>query len=283
MEKECQSCGKTFTVNRRDGKKRFCLECEKKVGENLAKGVVFEEVETKGERLETIEEEFEAGEATIKETQEQLAGLRKSLKELDSSQKEKLAALLEELPESSPKAIIDKVFKAATPKRTQLIENIGKLDYVLDNLGRKKSNLELEKRRINNKILEERKDEQAKSAFEKLADWLGNYSVVEQNFLELKETIQEVAIQDPHWHQRFKECGFDQVYSVIGDSHLKPEGLRELSIAGLIERVSNLGDTYGKNPLEHSQELKGLRQAGEDAHMFRKDFIPGSFQQVVKA
>ena len=63
---------------------------------------------------------------------------------------------------------------------------------------------------------------------------------------EFKSVINTANMSDPKWPARLKQLGFQPSYEIVGVSFLKPGKLGSLSIESLIERIQNLGSSYGE-------------------------------------
>ena len=173
--------------------------------------------------------------------QKQLAELKQSKAKGDEVLNNQVNQVLDSLPDTSAKGMIDKVLQMKTGKSAQLVENIEKITLAAQNEQRKAGIAELELRKITNDLKELDLNENAQAAADEINKFLEKYKVLQSYFEnEFKSVINRANSMDLKWPARLKNLGFQPTYEVVGVSFLNPGKLGSLSIETLIERVQNL-------------------------------------------
>jgi len=173
--------------------------------------------------------------------QKQLAELKHSKAKGDEVLNNQVNQVLDSLPDTSAKGIIDKVLQMKTGKSAQLVENIEKISLAAQNEQRKAGIAELELRKITNDLKELDLNENAQAAADEINTFLEKYMVLQDYFEnEFKSVINIANSSDPKWPGRLKNLGFRAAYEVTGVSFLKPGNLVSLNIESLIERIQSL-------------------------------------------
>lgn len=195
--------------------------------------------------------------------QGQLAELKKSKAADDEIKSKQVNDVLESLPDTSAKGLIDKVLKLKTGESAQLVENIEKLRLAAMNEQRKAGVCELEIRNLEKDIKETRRNEQAKHAADKVTELIELHKKSEA-FLH-DELIPAVFSCEEGWGQRLPGLGFPRTYEIIAVSFLQPGKLGSLSVQGLIESIQNLRG-YGPPLIEKNKNLQSVRPLVRDTY-----------------
>jgi len=178
--------------------------------------------------------------------QNQLADLKQSKAKGDEVLNNQVNQVLDSLPDTSAKGMIDKVLQMKTGKSAQLVENIEKISLAAQNEQRKAGIAELELRKITNDLKELGLNENAQAAADEINKFLEKYKVLQNYFEnEFKPVINQANMTDPKWHSRLEKLGIPVSFAVIGGTFLKPEKLGSVTVESLIERIQNLGTSYG--------------------------------------
>ena len=205
---------------------------------------------TKAQQVERLDKEIEGYEATIAEFNTQLKALNVDLQEEDALINKKVNEELDAFPESSPKGLLEKIYKLNLPKRGQLQESIDKVKIALEHTRGKKNKVVREKAKLTEEIKEqglntlvERLCETFKGALDKYLDW-------EDSFHTLKEKIAEIGLLDQMFFNRVDNSKYSDFYNqVFGLVLMKPASLPGLTANHFINTVQNIGkDT--ENPLK---------------------------------
>ena len=196
----------------------------------------------KEQRLEEIERESIKLDEAITNTRAELQDLKKAFEDLNQGLEKKVDDLWSELPQSTSKGILDKLFKVSTPKRGQLQENIGKLEVSLNLLGKKKADLLLEKRRIEKEMKEDELNEQTNQVCETLKHCIQEYINFEKSFLQFKQEAIQVRERDNMAYNRIDKAKHSDFYAqVMGLSLTTPGRLPGVTPMNFITGIQNLG------------------------------------------
>ena len=212
--------------------------------------------EAKGQqRLEEIEQESQKFDEAINDTREQLKDLKASYEDLNQDLSSKVDDLWDELPTSTSKGILDKLFKVSSPKRGQLQENINKLEVSLTLLGNKKSKLLLEKKEVEKALRDDGLNKLTSKLCIGLQDTIGAYLDFEKSFLDFKLQAAEIGQFDELYYNRVDNKRYPSFYNqVFGLILMKPGGLPGLTPAHFIETIGNIGEG-DENPLKTDQRF----------------------------
>jgi hypothetical protein len=202
------------------------------------------------EQHESLAQEIATIDEAVRNTKTELDRLKRNKAENKQHLSRQAKSLWEGLDKTSPKAVLDKLYKISNPENTQLSESIGKLEISLELLGQERSEKILEMRKIQKQIDENRYDSQAKAVFHALGDFIKLAQKAESSLEMVKGMIHDC--EDPHYFKRAKILGHPAAYEVICDSHLKRETLDRMGMMEVLERIANLGETYGPALLQKS-------------------------------
>lgn len=217
------------------------------------------------EHLEQLQHRLAEYDATMKETSTQLEDLRKSLRQMDADDSEEVAKLLDGLPDSTPKGVIDKIFKLSRPKRTQLQESITKMEISLQILGKKKTLTMRAIKEAERQVDDTRYDDETRQVCDLLTKWLEKYVKAEEAFDRLTDMVPRTG--DPAYFKRCTKLGYPKSYEVICDSHLRLSNISSMNMTELAERVASLEGAYGPPLLQKRMD----RQA--DIPLRRESFV----------
>lgn len=198
---------------------------------------------------------------------DQLAELNQSKAKDDEVLNQQVNNVLDSLPDTSAKGLVEKVLHMKTGKSAQLVENIEKITLAAQNEQRKAGIAELELRKVKNDIKELDLNGNAQAAGDEINTFLEKYKVLQNYFEnEFKSVINQANMSNPKWPARLKNLGFSPPYEIVGVSFLKGANLGSLSIEGLIERIQNLRG-YGP-PLLNAKDknLQPVRPVQRDTY-----------------
>ena len=208
-------------------------------------------INPKQKRMEEVDKEVEKLDEAIANTRAELKDLKAGWAELNKDLEQKVDDLWTELPASTPKGILDKLYKTATPKRGQLQENISKLEVSLNLLGNKKGKLLLEKRTIEKAMREDKLNEQTTQACITLKHCIDEYLKFENLFFQFKEQAGNLREIDNGCSNRVDMKRFSEFYvQVLGLSLISPGRLSGLTPMGFITGIQEVG-TENENPLKN--------------------------------
>jgi len=196
--------------------------------------------------------------------QNQLAELKQSKVKGDEVLNNQVNQVLDSLPDTSAKGMIDKVLQMKTGKSAQLVENIEKISLAAQNEQRKAGIAELELRKIKNDLKELSLNENAQNAGNKIAECIVKYKEIRDYFQnDFLSEINTANMSDPKWSSRLEKQGFPRTFDIVGQSFLKPEILGSLSLEGFIEKIMNL-TSYGPPLIEKDRNIQPSRQVQRD-------------------
>jgi chromosome segregation ATPase len=217
------------------------------------------------ERLEELEPRLVEYDGAIKETSSELERLRKSLRRMDADDSEEVEKLLDNLPESSPKGVIDKIYKMSRPQRTRLQESIGKMEISLQLLGKKVTLTRREIKQTERQMDDERFDDETREVCDLLTQWLNDFVKAEESFDKLTDMVPRTG--DPRFFKRCTKLGYPKAFEVICDSHLSLSNINSMSMTELAERVAGLENAYGTPLLQKRMDRQ------QDIPLRRESFI----------
>ena len=193
------------------------------------------------DRIEELSSQILKAQEAINVFREQYEKSKVALKESDEIQNEQIAEILNKLPAgATPKGVLDDILKAATPQRTQIINNISKLSASVKiqqiNLGK----LQIEKSTIEKQILEERLTVDVKELCEMFSKFQETWIEMEETFIRMRDFASALAIANPKFSERVPK-DYPSFYLQVFSSLFNAERLSTLSIPYLVENVSNYG------------------------------------------
>ncbi len=218
---------------------------------------------TREDRIEELSSQILKSQEAINVFREQYEKSKVALKESDEIQNEQISEILNKLPAgATPKGVLDDILKAATPQRTQIINNISKLSASVKIEQANHARMQTEKGGIEKGIKDDQLDKQAKETADLFLDFIAKYYDVEQIFLNLKNLALSVSIDDASFTDRVQKAGkypgwLIQVMSAL----FTQSSLPSLSIPFLIENISN----YSDSPLADGE--RSIRRS-EEKHVF---------------
>ncbi len=213
------------------------------------------------DRIEELSSQILKAQEAINVFREQYEKSKVALKESDEIQNEQIAEILNKLPAgATPKGVLDDILKAATPQRTQIINNISKLSASVKiqqiNLGK----LQIEKSTIEKQILEERLTVDVKELCEMFSKFQETWIEMEETFIRMRDFASALSIANPKFSERVPK-DYPSYYLQVFSSLFNAERLSTLSIPYLVENVSN----YGQGLL--AQGNMSIRRM-EERHVF---------------
>lgn len=226
----------------------------------------MEDKKSKPEReIERLTAEEAKHRANGQEFRAQFSALEVSLQKFDAASGAEIEDVLNQLPDASPKALVDKVLQlGGSPKRDQLMANIAKLKIASQNSLRKAGECRVKIKGLEKQIDQTRFSSQAYVVFEKLGEFLDLCKQTEAALDGVKDGI--FNCEDPQYFTRAAALGFETSFEVICGSFLKREYLNNLGVQEILERVANLGDAYGPALLRKDnirlQDVPLVREAG---------------------
>jgi hypothetical protein len=220
---------------------------------------------TREEQIEAYQKEHDRRMKNVEEFKHQLYKLKLSLLVMDKEKSKQVDTVLDSLPDTSAKGIADKILQIPMEKRTQLNENIKKMELAIENETRRAGEYAAKKKAIETAIFNERLDEKARSVVGKFERWIGSYKECLDYFnSELAPTIQEGYDLAPDFYRRIELLGLDKSIQVSIESHFR-QGER-VYMADCLEKIQNLSDSYGPPLLE--KDFQGSWPADSNATFF---------------
>ncbi len=224
---------------------------------------------TREDRIEELSSQILKAQEAIIVFREQYEKSKVALKESDEIQNEQISEILNKLPAgATPKGVLDDILKAATPQRTQIINNISKLSASVRIEQANHGKMQTEKGAIEKSIKDDRLDKQAEEVANLFTKFETEYLKVEDLFLKLKNLALSISVDDPGFTDRIQKVskGYQiQVMSAL----FNQGGLPSLSIPFLIENISN----YSDSPLADGE--RSVRRS-EEKHIFESKRLQGS-------
>jgi len=207
---------------------------------------------TKEQQVDMLDEQIQKHEATIAEFSSQLKALRVDLQEEDELITKKVNEELDGFPDSSPKGLLEKVYKLNLPKRGALQQSIDKVTIAIEHTRGKKNKLTREKSNLEEAIKEEGLNTLTERLCEIFKSTLDEYLKFEDSFLSFKEKAVELGILDRMYFNRVDNEKFPKWYrEVFGLSLLSPASLRDLTAHTFVTTVQGIGpEGEGGNPLK---------------------------------
>jgi hypothetical protein len=219
---------------------------------------------TRQERIEDLSVAVERHRANVLEAEKQLQGLMVSEGLSDATRRQELAQILDD-DKVGPKGLLDRIFKVPLRKKEQLTHNVDNLKFVIDKERRAADKAAHEKKRLENEIKQERIDGVTVDVFEKYRKWTELYQVAEDFFYkDLLCSIRDAYETDPRFHMRAERLKLSPAIMVSIDSHFAHDSLRNVNMFNVIERMTDLGMTYGehffKKVYERQMDLPLVRE-----------------------
>lgn len=213
------------------------------------------------DRIEELSKQMSQAQEAINVFREQYEQSKVDLKESDQSQTEQISKILNRLPEGgTPKGVLDDILKAATPKRTQILNNISKLSASVKIEQMNHSKMQIEKSLIEKQILGERLTADVKELCEMFSKFQETWIEMEQTFIRMRDFASALAIANPKFSERIPR-EYPSFYLQVFSSLFNAERLSTLSIPYLVENISN----YGQGPLaEGNMSVRRM----EERHVF---------------
>ena len=228
-----------------------------------------EQVKAEGpEQWEARIQELEAGglqlEESIRATDEQLRELRAGVLEMDGELQGRMGEILERLPDSTPKGALDEILKMATPKRTQLLENVSKLTIYLAQLRKKKGAAAREIEGLEWKIREHTLNVETAEWASLLQEWAKVLLDAERRFADLRMRAGRLHAKDQQWTKRMDPV-LGTIFPRVGGDLFKPS--REAM--NMSTCAEDIGRSVGSNLY-----TGGERLFGDDPHRHALLYVP---------
>lgn len=213
-----------------------------------------EVIQDRQERITELDKQVATLDETLGLFQNQLDESQADLKDLDVKQAEQLEEILNKLPQgATPKGVLDEILKAATPKRTQILNNISKLQASIKIETIKKNKLGIERRKIEDAVKEDGLNKLTGRLCETHKTTLEKYLSFEDSFLDFKKKAAELGILDRMYFNRVDIKKYPAFYiEVFGLTLMSPGSLQGLTAPHFIEIAMGIGpeDGQDKNPLK---------------------------------
>ena len=233
------------------------------------------------EQVKELVEEIETYDRRIESFQKDVPQLESDLQDEDRLIAEKVSEELDKFPDSTPKGLLDKIYKLSLPKRGQLKESLNKLEIAIGHTQIKRRKVVAKKAALEEKIKEERDIEESKQLFSVMQEAICKYQACKAFFDDFKN---QVAMASDNWALRiqnyWQEEGMSKdlmtVLLFLGDSHLKRGSLGGLSLTHFIEQAAGVASSYDPNPLDLMKDV--TRQTGPK-WIGQGEYPDESFQQ----
>jgi len=209
---------------------------------------------TREERIEEIDKLVSTLDETLEVFKKQLDESQDDLKGADEKQTEQLEEILDKLPKgATPAGVLQDILQAATPKRTQILNNISKLQASIKIETIRKNKLEIEKRKIEEAIKEDGLNELTERLCETFKTTLDQYITFEDTFLTFKEKAAELGILDRMFFNRVDNEKFPKWYrEVFGLTLMTASSLQGLTPNHFINTIQEIGE----NPLKARKYIR---------------------------
>ena len=130
----------------------------------------------------------------------------------------------------------------------QLTHNADNLKFVIDRERKAADKAASGKKKLENEILQNEIDDMTKDVFQKYRKWTEFYQVAEDFFYkDLLCSIRDAYETDPQFHMRAERLKLSPAIMVSIDSHFAHDRLRNVNMFEVIERMSDLGMSYGEH------------------------------------
>jgi hypothetical protein len=220
---------------------------------------------TREEQIKAFQSEYDRRMKNVEEFKRQLYKLKLSLLVMDKEKSKQVNTVLDSLPDASAKGIADKILQIPMEKRTQLNENITKMELAIENETRRAGEYAAKKKAIETAIFNERLDEHVRATVAKFEQWIGLYKGCLGFFNdELAPIIQEGYNLAPDFYKRIEALGLNRSIQVSIESHFR-QGER-VYMADCLEKIMELSDSYGPALLE--KDFQGSWPADSNSAFF---------------
>ena len=210
-------------------------------------GAEKNEVEVREEKILELAAAVDRHRANQAEAEKQLQNLMVSEGFRDASRRQELAEILDS-EDLGPKGLLDRVFKLPLRKREQVNNNIENLKFVIEKERKAAAAVAHEKNLLLKAVEGERIDKLTKNVFERYRNWSELYQVAEDFFyFDLIGLIRDAYEADPRFHMRAEKMGLSPAIMVSIDSHFAYDKLRDVNMFDVIERMTDLGTSYGEH------------------------------------
>ena len=125
---------------------------------------------TREEQVKELQAEYNRRMSNVAEFERKLQTLRLSLLVMDREKSKQVDEVLDSLPEMSAKGVLDRVLQIPMEKRTQLNENIKKLELAIENETRRAGEVAGKRKAIETQIHQEKVDTHARVTEEKFKE-----------------------------------------------------------------------------------------------------------------
>ena len=205
------------------------------------------EVEVREEKILELAAAVDRHRANQAEAEKQLQNLMVSEGFQDASRRQELAEILDS-EDLGPKGLLDRIFKLPLRKREQVTNNIENLKFVIEKERKAAAAVAHEKNLLLKAVEGERIDKLTKNVFEQYRKWSELYQVAEDFFYkDLLCSIRDAYETDPQFHMRAERLKLSPAIMVSIDSHFAHDRLRNVNMFEVIERMSDLGMSYGEH------------------------------------
>lgn len=176
--------------------------------------------------------------------EEQLEKMRISKAQDDEIKSKQIDGVLDDLPtDVSSKGVLEKLLKMKTGESRQLSQNMEKVQIAIANERRKAGQCEVQIRQLVKELDALRFNAQA----ENVAKCLDNFITGAKKLDELLQALKVAAAscEEISWHDRLPKLGYSNTYMAVASAFLNPQSLQGLTPHYLLERIENLGTSYG--------------------------------------
>lgn len=183
----------------------------------------------------------------------ELVRLKSSRQEATGRKQQEINQLLDNLPvDLSAKGALDRIYKLKPdPSTRQLDDNIEKLEASCLLAKRKKDQAAGKKAGLENEIFQNEVNNHTNEVFRKFYKWLGLYRAAKDYFHnDLIPSIEKGYQLDRFFQTRCDELNLSKTVAVSIESHFRDGSLHVIGMAETIEKISNLGGSYGEALLD---------------------------------
>jgi hypothetical protein len=227
---------------------------------------------TRQERIEAYQAEHDRRMGNVEEFNAQLTKLKLTVLVMDKEKKQEVEATLDTFPDMSAKGMVDKILQLPMQKRTQLNENITKLELAIENETRRAREALGKKKAIEAQIYDENADEQAKEVYRKYFEWLDGYKHVRDLYWnELVPTIQKAWEIDRKFPERGRKFGVNANAIISVMSHFRQGEF--VSMEATVDKILYMADIekVGK-PLLEKHDSGGWPEVAEGPFFQESEF-----------
>ena len=227
---------------------------------------------TRQERIEAYQAEHDRRMGNVEEFNAQLTKLKLTALVMDKEKKQEVEATLDTFPDMSAKGMVDKILQLPMQKRTQLNENITKLELAIENEKRRAMEALGKKKAIEAQIYNENAYEQAKEVYRKYFEWLDGYKHVRDLYWnELVPTIQKAWEIDRKFPERGRKFGVNANAIISVMSHFRQGEF--VSMEATVDKILYMADIekVGK-PLLEKHDSGGWPEVAEGLFFQESEF-----------